>query len=73
VKRLMGRVIGREGRTRKKIEETCGARVSVYGKTVAVIGDRSQIAAATRCIEILLQGKTHGYAYHVMEDMRKGR
>ncbi|HJW97436.1 MAG TPA: KH domain-containing protein [archaeon] len=73
VKRLMGRVIGREGKTRKKIEEACRARISVYGKTVAIIAPVSLLDAATRCVETLLKGKTHGYAYHVMDDVRKSR
>jgi len=73
IKRLMGRVIGREGKTRKKIEEACRARISVYGKTVSIIAPVSLLDAATRCVETLLKGKTHGYAYHVMDDLRKKR
>jgi ribosomal RNA assembly protein len=71
VKRLMGRVIGREGKTRKKIEEACRARISVSGKTVSIIAPVSLLDAATRCVETLLKGKTHGYAYHVMDDVKK--
>jgi ribosomal RNA assembly protein len=71
VKRLMGRVIGREGRTRKKIEDSCGARISIYGKTVAIISKLEQSEAAMKCIEALLVGKMHGYAYRIMNDLKK--
>jgi ribosomal RNA assembly protein len=71
VKRLMGRVIGREGKTRRKIEEMCGAKVSIYGKTVSIIARTGEMGAASRCVETLLKGKTHGYAYKVMDDVRK--
>jgi len=70
VKRLMGRVIGRQGRTRKKIEETCGARISIYGKTVAIIARAADLDTASRCVEMLLKGRTHGYAYHFLEDRK---
>ncbi|MEM5812569.1 MAG: KH domain-containing protein [Candidatus Aenigmatarchaeota archaeon] len=71
IRRLMGRVIGREGKTRKKIEEVCGARISVYGKTVAIIGDYRQIEIASKCVEMLLQGRTHGYVYRTLYEMKR--
>ncbi len=66
IKRLMGRVIGRKGAAKKKIEEITGVRISVYGKTVGIIGRADQIENATRCIQLLLSGKTHEYAYHAI-------
>ena len=67
IKRLMGRVIGRRGLTRKRIEDRTGTRISVYGKTVAIIGKADQIEHASKCIELLIEGKSHGYAYHALE------
>lgn len=70
----MGRVIGTKGKTREKIEEMCGAKISIYGKTVSIIAPNSaQLNAANKCVETLLKGKTHGYAYKVMDDIRKKR
>jgi ribosomal RNA assembly protein len=72
IKRLMGRVIGKEGRARRKIEQMCDARISIYGKTIAIIAPNSaKLEAATKCVETLIKGKTHGYAYKVMDDVRK--
>ncbi|MEM4649963.1 MAG: KH domain-containing protein, partial [Candidatus Bathyarchaeia archaeon] len=38
IRRLKGRVIGRDGKTRKIIEENTGAYVTVYGYTIGIIG-----------------------------------
>jgi len=73
VKRLMGRVIGKQGKARKKIEDMCGAKISIYGKTVSIIARSGDMAAASRSVETLLKGKTHGYAYKVIDDIKKKR
>jgi ribosomal RNA assembly protein len=67
IKRLMGRVIGRSGMTRKKIEDRTGSRISVYGKTVAIIGKAGQVEQASKCIEMLLEGRSHAYAYRALD------
>jgi ribosomal RNA assembly protein len=67
IQRLMGRVIGRRGGCRRNIEEKAGVRVSVYGKTVSIIGRPGAVEAAARCVETLLEGKTHAYAYSMLE------
>ena len=36
--RIKGRIIGKDGRTREIMERVSGAKVSVYGKTVAILG-----------------------------------
>lgn len=71
IKRLFARVIGRQGKTRRKIEQCTGALVSVYGKTVSVIGKSSGLEAATRAIEQILEGRSHGYVYKRLEYARK--
>ncbi len=69
--RLRGRVIGRKGRSRKTIEEMSGAYVSVYGDTVAIIGDPLQIDLASRAVEKLLQGSKHSTAYRYIERRKR--
>ncbi|KUO40846.1 MAG: RNA-processing protein, partial [Hadesarchaea archaeon DG-33-1] len=54
--RLKGRVIGEAGKTRRIIEETAGVCMSVYGKTVALIGMPEQLAVAREAIQMLLSG-----------------
>jgi ribosomal RNA assembly protein len=66
-------VIGNQGKTRRKIEDSCGAKISIYGKTVAIIAGTAELDTASRCVEMLLKGRTHGYAYHFLEDMKGKR
>ncbi len=65
-RRLFARIIGRGGIVRRNIENETGASISVYGKTVSIIGLPEEIAAARQAIEALLEGKTHAYAYSLM-------
>lgn len=68
INRLMGRVIGRSGNTKLIIEQKTGCHISVYGKTVSVIGHFDQIDKASQAVELLLSGKKHGYVYSVIDN-----
>jgi len=65
--RIKGRIIGKDGRTREITERLSGARVSVYGKTVAILGYPEQIRVARTAIEMLLDGAPHGNVYSFLE------
>ena len=69
--RLKGRAIGERGKTRQILEETTGAHVSIYGKTVAVIGTAEQLAVAREAIERLLGGAKHSSVYRFLERRRR--
>jgi len=69
--RLKGRVIGKEGRSRTYIEQTCECFVSVYGKTVAIIGEVERCAIATQAIKMLLQGSPHAAVFKWLD--KKGK
>lgn len=62
-KRLFGRVIGRKGATRRIIEQSTGCLLSVYGKTVSIIGTAREIDLARSAVEDLIEGRQHGYIY----------
>ena len=72
-KRLFARVIGRAGQSKRIIEKQTGTLISVYGKTVSIIGRPENIARASHAINVLLDGKTHGYAYSLIEDKPKDK
>jgi len=59
LKTKRGRVIGREGLARESIEKATGAKISVFGKTVAIIGDHNSVELARKAIEMLLEGANH--------------
>ena len=43
VERIKGRIIGEGGRARRNMENLSGTYISVYGKTVSIIGDASKL------------------------------
>ena len=69
--RIKGRVIGREGKSRKLIEDLSEAYVSVYGKTIAIIGLPEAASMAKRAVEALLRGSTHANVYKWLERRRR--
>jgi ribosomal RNA assembly protein len=69
--RLKGRVIGEAGKARKTVEDLAGVSVSVYGKTVAVIGEAVAVDAAKRGIDMLLTGAPHATVFRVLERWRR--
>lgn len=69
--RLKGRVIGEGGKSRKIIEDLTECNVSVYGKTISVIGKAENVPIARRAIEALLQGSPHKNVYSFLEKQRR--
>lgn len=56
---IRSRVIGTKGRTRERIEQASGAAISVYGKTIAIMGTWEQMNTAKTAIEMLMGGAMH--------------
>lgn len=54
-----GRIIGKEGMIRKKIEQDTRALISVYGKTVSIIGKPDAVERAVHAVNMLLKGAEH--------------
>mgnify|MGYP001582191462 FL=1 len=69
--RLKGRVIGREGKSRKLIEELAECNISVFGKTISIIGLPESTANARQAVESLLRGSTHANVYKWLERRRR--
>jgi len=65
--RLKGRIIGKDGKTREIMEKLSGSKVSVYGKTIALLGYPDQIRVSRAAIEMLLDGAPHGNVYSFLE------
>ncbi|MFB6144381.1 MAG: pre-rRNA-processing protein PNO1 [Candidatus Nanohaloarchaea archaeon] len=66
-RRLKGRVIGRDGETRRHLEKEGNVDISVYGKTIGVIGFAQNIQIVAEVINQLLQGRSHTSAYNYLE------
>jgi ribosomal RNA assembly protein len=71
IRRLKGRIIGKEGKTRRIIEELTEANVSVFGHTVSIIGDMEQAETAKEAIRMLLRGSLHKTVYGFLHRKRR--
>lgn len=71
IQRLKGRIIGREGKTRRIIEELTEADISVYGHTVSIIGNFDQTDAAREAILMLIKGSQHSTVYRFLQRKRQ--
>lgn len=69
--RLKGRVIGKEGKARRLIEELTESNISVFGKTISIIGKPESAADARQAVESLLRGSTHANVYKWLEKRRR--
>jgi ribosomal RNA assembly protein len=69
--RLKGRVIGKEGKSRRLIEELAECSISVFGKTISIIGLPESAANARQAVESLLRGSTHANVYKWLERRRR--
>jgi ribosomal RNA assembly protein len=71
IKRVQGRIIGMNGKTRRIIEELTDTNVSVYGHTVSIIGTVEQVQIAREAIEMLVKGSMHGTVYRFLHRKRR--
>lgn len=71
IKRVKGRIIGMEGKTRKIIEELTETDVSVYGHTIGLIGKIEQVQAAKEAIKMLIRGSQHSVVYRFLHRKRR--
>ncbi|MBW3010811.1 KH domain-containing protein [Candidatus Woesearchaeota archaeon] len=69
--RLKGRIIGTEGKTRKLIEEVTESYISVYGKTISIIGQPESANLAKQAVMNLLRGAQHNTVYRWLERKRR--
>ncbi|MEM4541825.1 MAG: KH domain-containing protein [Desulfurococcaceae archaeon] len=67
VRRVLGRVIGEEGRARRTLEELTSTYISVYEPYVAIIGDYETANIAKRAIEMLIEGRMHSTVYKYVD------
>lgn len=65
---IRARVIGTQGKARRKIEEESHSFISVYGKTVSIIAKVNDMHNAHRAVEMLLKGASHSRVYNVLKD-----
>ena len=73
LERIRGRVIGLKGKSRRVIEELTGCHLSVYGRTVAIIGKASEVQLAAEAVRSLATGSQHKTVYNSLQKARTKR
>jgi len=71
IKRVKGRIIGMNGKTRRLIEELTDADVVVYGHTVGIIGTFEQANIARNAVQKLIDGSQHHTVYRFLQRKRR--
>lgn len=71
LKRVKGRIIGMNGKTRRIIEELTDTNVCVYGHTVSLIGNVEQVQVAREAIQMLINGSQHSTVYRFLHRKRR--
>jgi len=71
IERIKGRIIGEGGKARKNMEKLSDTNISVYGRTVAIIGETHKLKLAVEAISAISLGRMHGSVYGKLEAARR--
>lgn len=71
LKRVRGRLIGRNGKAREMLEELTETFISVYGDTVAIIGQVDRLPVAREAVIMLIEGAFHSTVWKYLYDYRR--
>lgn len=66
--RIKSRLIGTGGKCRRNIENLTKTRISVFGRTVSVIGPYDNVRFAAEALQRLIKGDTHSFVYRFLEE-----
>ena len=67
IKRVKGRIIGNNGKSRMMIENMTTAYISVYGNTVSIISEYFPFKIAKKAVMLIIQGYSHGKVYKFLQ------
>lgn len=71
LERIKSRIIGEQGRARKNMEQLSGTKISVYGKTVSIIGSGNSLRLAVNAVRSISRGSMHGAVYGKLESANR--
>lgn len=71
LERIKGRIIGENGKARKTLEQLTGTHISIYGHSVAIIGNPEEIRLAGDSIAMLARGSMHKSVYNMLQEARR--
>jgi len=65
--RIKSRVIGREGKVKKEIERLTGAKIAIYGKTIALIGSEQELKSAEDALIRIITGSKQSNVLRLLQ------
>ena len=68
--RIKSRIIGTDGKARRIVEELSGTEISIYGHSVAIIGEPEESKVARDAVDKLSKGGTHKSTYEMLQKYR---
>ncbi|MDH7564466.1 MAG: KH domain-containing protein [Candidatus Bathyarchaeota archaeon] len=71
LKRVKGRIIGMNGKTRQILEELTECDIAVYGRTVGMIGPFENLQVAREAVQMLIRGSMHNVVYRFLHRKRR--
>jgi len=71
LERIKGRIIGVDGKARKTMEQLAGTYISIYGHSVAVIGNSDEIRLTNEAVAMLAHGSMHKSVYNMLQEARR--
>lgn len=70
LKVIRARLIGTRGKTRIKLEHFTKCFVSIFGKTISIIGGYTERENARYAIEMIIRGVPHNKVYRYLEEIK---
>ncbi len=70
LKILKSRIIGTGGKTKKSIENHSETKISIFGKTVSIIGQWNKASISKEAIMMIIDGVSHQTLYKWLERKR---
>ena len=71
IARIKSRIIGTDGKCRTTIEDMTDCKLSIYGRTIGIIGEFEMAEVAQEAVENILRGSRHGNVYAWLEQKKK--
>ena len=71
IKRIKARIIGEHGKVKKEIERTTECDLSIYGKTVSIIGEYDCIEYAQEAVMKLINGSQHSTLFNYLANVSR--
>ncbi len=69
--RIKSRLIGTKGKSRRNMEALTRTNISVFGRTVSIIGSYENASMAAGAVRKIMEGAPHSFVYKYLEERQK--